>query len=91
MNWVEQLAAYVGREMECWIEDVSGEKKTEPTVRKLHKLERSEDGLKLYFNDTQFLTVPLFEENKTTYNSTKHEFVTRHEEAELIYWLRFCV
>lgn len=89
MGWEERLAGYIGREMECWIEDVSGEKKTEPQVRRLHKLERSEDGLQFYLDDTQFLSVPLFGDAQTSYDPDHHEFVSRHEEAQLIYWVRF--
>ena len=65
-HWEQQIKPYEQQPIRLWIEDISGEKKTEPKSCRLEKVSREEPGwLKFYINAHQFLSVPIFGEPDT--------------------------
>jgi hypothetical protein len=90
MDWEGQLSSYIGKDMVLWIEDLSGEKKTEPRSYALHKLKKTDDGyLKFYINTTQFLSVPIFEDTRTDFDEAQHKFISNDAPSQLIYRVQF--
>lgn len=93
MDWVNRLSRYNGSKMEVVIEDIAGiDPVAPPTIRTLHHISLSEGThLQFYFNETQFLAIPVYEDDKTSLEELGDELVFRsHDEsAKLIYKLRF--
>jgi hypothetical protein len=91
-DWPALIEPYYGKEIRLWIEDVSGEKKTAPSVHRLHKVEFV-DGkeIKFFIGAAQFLSVPLLEgeATKLVAEGESRHFVTVDESAQLIYWVYF--
>ncbi|CAM4388489.1 hypothetical protein FHS16_003581 [Paenibacillus endophyticus] len=94
MEWEKGLSAYVGRKVEIWIEDHSGEEQTKPKpYPPLFRVKLAEDGkfITFYLKPTQFLSVPIFDGSATKLENTcaRHHFVSHDIEGKLTYWIYF--
>lgn len=93
MGWVNRLSKYVGSSINVWIEDRSGEEQTKPKAYTLYKIEQSRDQqlLLIYLNETQYLSIPLFEEALTRLepNEKGEVFVSHDQQGKLLYWVYF--
>ncbi|MUT67974.1 hypothetical protein [Paenibacillus sp. NEAU-GSW1] len=95
MDWEKGLSAYLGRPIEVWIEDHSGEEQTKPKpYPSLFKAKVSEDRkfVQLYLQPTQFLAVPVFDDNATKLEQSgggRPYFVSHDLEGKLTYWVYF--
>lgn len=93
MDWVSQLSIFEGSSIKVWIEDRSGEEQTKPQQFTLYKVQNSDDQgyLKFYLNPTQFLSVPIFDDNQTRMeeSNSKACFVSDDAQAKLLYWVYF--
>ncbi len=93
IDWVKQLSRHEGKLIRIWIEDRSGEKQTEPKQFLLHKVQDSVDPgyMQFYLNPTQFLTVPIFDDNHTRIEQSNGEecFVSHDSQAKLLYRVYF--
>ncbi|PZD95584.1 hypothetical protein DNH61_13740 [Paenibacillus sambharensis] len=68
MNWTEEMQGWAGRFIEIRIEDQAGDDPiAQPRIEMLAKLRMSDDGdvLEWYFNDRQFLAVPVYNDGRT--------------------------
>lgn len=93
MEWEKQLSKYEGSPIKVWIEDRSGEEQTEPKSFTLYKVQKSDDEeyIQFYLNPTQFLSVPIFDDNHTRIEKSNAEecFVSHDSHAKLLYWVYF--
>ncbi|QMV44535.1 hypothetical protein [Cohnella cholangitidis] len=94
MDWETRLNAYQGYKMEVIIEDVAGtDPLAPPTARTLHHVRLAEEQthLQFYFNETQFLAIPVYDDDRTRVEQTGAEtiFCSHDDSAKLIYKLRF--
>lgn len=95
MDWELRLSAYNGKMMEVVIEDVAGTDPLAPSsTRALHhvRLVDEQTHLQFYFNDNQFLAIPVFDDGRTHIEQSDEEMVFQSydESAKLVYKLRFC-
>jgi hypothetical protein len=95
MDWVKQLSPFEGTSIRIWIEDRSGEEQTKPKDYTLFKVKKSSDQeyLQFYLNPTQFLTVPVFNDERTRMERIHSEevWVSHDRDAKLLYWIYFVV
>lgn len=95
MDWESRLRNYNGKMLDVIIEDVAGsDPLAPPTTRSLHhvRLNDEKTHLQFYFNDIQFLAIPVYPDDRTRMDESEEEtvFVSHDDNAKLIYKLRFC-
>ena len=90
MDWETVLLPFVGNPITIWLEDISGEEKTRPQTHTLHHVKAEAQLVKLYLNDHQFWSIPVFSDDRTEIREEETEdqvvFVSRDEKAQLVYW-----
>ena len=94
MDWELRLSIYYGKMMEVVIEDVAGsDPLAPPSTRTLHHVSLNDEKthLQFYFNDIQFLAIPVFDDGRTRMEESDEETVilSHDDNAKLIYKLRF--
>jgi hypothetical protein len=93
MDWETQLGRYAGKKVEVVIEDLAGADPLAPAaMRTLHKVRLTDEGthVQIFFNDTQFLSIPVFDDLRTCIDEAAGEtlFISHDEAGKLIYKLR---
>jgi hypothetical protein len=94
MDWELRLSNYNGKMMEVVVEDIAGsDPLAPPSARTLHhvRLNDEQTHLQFYFNDIQFLAIPVFDDGRTRMEESDEEtvFLSHDDNAKLIYKLRF--
>ncbi|MBW7475246.1 hypothetical protein K0T92_10855 [Paenibacillus oenotherae] len=93
-NWEHRLASYYGKRMELIIEDYAGsDPLAPPASRPLHHVMLAHEGthLQFYFNEKQFLAIPVYDDDRTRLQEAEQGTVFTSEDtaAKLIYTVRF--
>lgn len=90
--WETALFRYKGWKMKVQIADAAGQHQTQVRYQTLERVYASEPGeLRLYFNEVQFLSVPLFggEDTRHQVTATGGQFLSHDRERDLIYTIDF--
>lgn len=94
MDWELRLNDYNGKMMEIVIEDVAGSDPLAPPItRSLHHVRMNDEKthLQFYFNDIQFLAIPVYPDDRTRMKESDDEtmWLSHDDNAQLVYKLRF--
>lgn len=93
-DWENRLSGYYGKMMEVMIEDCAGsDPLAPPASRLLHHVRMVDERtyLQFYFNEIQFLAIPVFDDERTRLEQLKTGtvFISQDADAKLIYRMRF--
>lgn len=91
-GWERVLFRYKGWKMKVQIEDGSGHHQTQVRYQTLEQVRQTEPSeLRLYFNEVQFLAVPLFEGEETQHRVTPGggQLVSVDRSRDLTYRIDF--
>lgn len=91
-DWPTVLFRYKGWKMKVQIADASGHHQTQVRYQTLERVEQREEAeLRFYFNEVQFLAVPVFGQGDTEHRVTSEggSFVSRDRDRELVYTIDF--
>lgn len=94
MKWEEELSRWYGSQIEVHIEDLAGlDPVAPPKKMTLEKVFLTEDykHLQIYFNATQFLAIPIQDEQMTQLIDSEQGTILRSSDpsAQLVYTVTF--
>lgn len=94
MTVIQRLKDFYGQAIEIRIEDLAGNDPIAPPIhKKLDHVAFDEEGthLKFYFNATQFLAIPYFDDDRTTLEklAIRPKFVSHDTAGQLVYSVYF--
>jgi hypothetical protein len=92
VDWPTVLFRYKGWKMKVQIADASAQHQTQVRYQTLEQVKQSEESeLRFYFNELQFLAVPLFDNGDTKHTNTMDggRFTSHDRSRDLIYTIDF--